>query len=393
MEQVTKKYDVVIVGGGMVGAAMALGLAQADWKIAVLESASPTDFDQNSPPDLRISAIGYRTVELLKRLGVWHNIETMRVAPYRQLETWEWQASKVEFTAKSLGLPELGYMVENTILQLGIWQHFSDYPNLDVLCPAQLKMMSRVEKGWQIELDNEDVIQATLVIGADGAESRVRQLAGIGITGWQYQQSCMLISIKIAEGQQDTTWQQFHPSGPRAFLPLFDSWASLVWYDSAQRIAQLRKLSPEKLRDEIKQAFPSRLGEFEVMSSASFPLMRRHAQCYVKDGIALIGDAAHTINPLAGQGVNLGYRDVETLLDVLISARKKGEGWQSETVLKRYQLRRYPDNLLMQTGMDAFYYTFSNDIFPVKIARNVGLMAAQRAGKLKNWALKYAIGA
>lgn len=392
MEQMKKEYDVVIVGGGMVGAAMALGLAQADWKVALLESTQPAEFAAESQPDLRISAIGYRTVELLKRLGVWYHIEAMRVAPYRQLETWEWQTSKVEFAAKSLGLPELGYMVENSVLQLGIWQHFSDYPNLDVLCPAKLKTMSKLEDGWQIELDNDQMISTSLVIGADGAESRVRQIAGIGITGWQYKQSCMLISIKTAEGQQDTTWQQFHPSGPRAFLPLFDSWASLVWYDSTERITQLRQLSPERLHQEIRQHFPTRLGEFEVISSASFPLMRRHAQNYIQSGVALIGDAAHTINPLAGQGVNLGYRDVETLLDVLIDARKKGEKWQSETVLKRYQFKRYPDNLLMQTGMDVFYYAFSNDILPVKIARNVGLMAAQRAGKLKDWALKYAIG-
>ena len=387
-----KKYDAVIVGGGMVGAAMALGLGQAGWQVAVLESTLPIDYDPTSKPDLRISAIGYKTVQLLKRLGAWPHIEAMRLAPYRQLKTWEWQISKVEFTAQSLGLAELGYMVENSVLQRGIWQQFSVYPNLEVLCPVKLKTMYRQENEWQLELDNNQSINASLVIGADGAESYVRQLSGIGLSGWQYRQSCMLISIKTGKEQQDMTWQQFYPSGPRAFLPLFDSWASLVWYDSAQRISQLCRLSPEKLHAEIKHYFPEQLGDIEVVSAASFPLIRRHAQHYIKPGLALIGDAAHTINPLAGQGVNLGYRDVDALLDVLIDAREKHEDWHSESVLKHYQFKRYPDNLLMQAGMDAFYHAFSNDILPIKIVRNIGLMAAQHAGKLKEWALKYAIG-
>lgn len=386
-------YDAVIVGGGMVGAAAALGLAKAGWHVAVIEHKQAQPFVSDAPPDLRISAIGYKSVNLLKQLGAWQAIESMRVVPYRGLETWEWPESKVVFTANSLNISELGYMVENHVLQLGLWQQFSKYSSLDVLCPAQLETMAKTSNGWSVKLSDGQQIETSLIVGADGAESQVRKLSGIGITGWQYRQSCMLIRVKTEHAQQDVTWQQFYPSGPRAFLPLFDSWASLVWYDSVARIRQLQNLSFPELTNEIKCHFPDRLGNVEVTGAASFPLIRRHAQRYVKQGLVLLGDAAHTINPLAGQGVNLGYRDVETLLKVLITARDKGEEWASEKVLKRYQFERYPDNLLMQTGMDVFYATFSNQLLPVKVVRNVALMAAQRSGKLKDWLLKYAIGA
>jgi 2-octaprenyl-3-methyl-6-methoxy-1,4-benzoquinol hydroxylase len=241
-------------------------------------------------------------------------------------------------------------------------------------------------------LDSSQTLQARLVVGADGANSQVRKLAAIGTSGWQYRQSCMLITVQTGAPQQDVTWQQFYSSGPRAFLPLYDDWASLVWYDSPQRIRQLQALPMVQLEREVTAAFPQRLGAIKAHAAGSFPLVRRHAQCYVKPGLALIGDAAHTINPLAGQGVNLGYRDVDALLEVLLEARGLGEDWGSEEVLKRYQRRRRTDNLMMQSSMDLFYTAFSNDLAPLAVIRNLALMAAQRAGKLKEQALKYALG-
>lgn len=376
----------------MVGAAAALGLAQAGWSVALLEHQAPQAFDAQSPPDLRISAIGCTSVGLLKQLGAWPAVQAMRSAPYRRLETWEWASSRVAFDAASLGLPELGFMVENRILQLALWQQLEQCENLTLYCPARLRSLQRNDDHWQVTLDSSQTLQARLVVGADGANSQVRNLAAIGTRGWQYRQSCMLITVDTGEPQQDTTWQQFFPSGPRAFLPLYDQWASLVWYDSPQRIRQLQAMPPAQLEKEIAEAFPARLGEVKVHAAGSFPLARRHAQRYVLPGLVLLGDAAHTINPLAGQGVNLGYRDVEALLAVLCDARELGEDWSSEAVLMRYQRRRRTDNLLMQSGMDLFYTAFSNNLSPLCVARNIALMAAQRAGKLKEHALKYALG-
>ncbi|OML07071.1 3-demethoxyubiquinol 3-hydroxylase [Yersinia pestis] len=392
MNKSQPNYDVVVVGGGMVGAAAALGLAQIGWSVALLEHDAPAPFDKDSVPDLRVSALGCTSVALLKQLGAWPQVQQMRYAPYRRLETWEQPGSQVVFDAASLSLPELGFMVENRILQLALWQQFAECPNLTLLCPSRLQSMVRIDDYWKVTLNEQEEIQGRLVIGADGANSLVRRLAGIGTSGWQYRQSCMLITVETDVMQQDTTWQQFFPTGPRAFLPLFDHWASLVWYDSPQRIRQLQAMSMAQLSQEIAAFFPSRLGAVKAIAAGAFPLVRRHAQQYVKPGLVLLGDAAHTINPLAGQGVNLGYRDVDALLEVLSQARELAEPWHSEQVLLRYQRRRRTDNLMMQSGMDLFYTAFSNDLPAVKFARNLALMGAPRAGELKEHALRDAVG-
>lgn len=386
------KSDVVVIGGGMVGAAAALGLAQAGFTVTVVENRKPRPFDALQPPDLRISAISASSVALLESIGVWKTLRHMRSAAYRGLETWEWEASRVSFSAQELGIPELGYMLENEVLQLALWQHLEQMPNISLMVPAELKTIAQNQDVWNVELSDGREIETKLVLGADGANSLVRAQAGIGVRGWQYRQSCMLITVQTQEDPLDVTWQQFTPQGPRAFLPLWDSWASLVWYDNPARIRQLMALPMSQLTQEIKHTFPARLGDVTAIAAGSFPLVRRHANRYVQSGLALLGDAAHTINPLAGQGVNLGYRDVDALLDVVINARQQGEIWHSEEILKRYQHRRRPDNLLMQAGMDLFYSAFSNELKPLQLVRNLGLMAAERSGELKKRALKYALG-
>lgn len=394
MNKLIESYDVVVVGAGMTGAAAALGFAQEGMRVALLEKAQPAAFAPQSAPDVRISAISRASVELLEQLGAWQHVKSMRSAPYRQLETWEEPESNVVFDAQSLGLPELGFMVENRVLQLALWQECEKYSNLDLVCPARLINLyqPKSQEEWILALDDGRALQAKLVIGADGANSQVRKMAGIGSRGWQYRQSCMLISIQTQQSQQDKTWQQFFPSGPRAFLPLYDNWASLVWYDSPAKIRRLQGMSMEQLTGAISEAFPERLGPVTAIASGAFPLTRHHARRYVIDGLALIGDAAHTINPLAGQGVNLGYRDVDALLKEVIYAREYIQPWHSLDVLKRYQRRRLPDNLIMQAGMDVFYMAFSEKLPGLKIVRNLGLMAAQRAGEAKKLALKYALG-
>ncbi|HDT6544105.1 TPA: 2-octaprenyl-3-methyl-6-methoxy-1,4-benzoquinol hydroxylase [Kluyvera ascorbata] len=380
--------DVAVIGGGMVGGALALGLAQNGFSVVVLDKAPPPAFDPTAQPDVRISAISAASVQLLRSLGVWDAVLAMRAHPWRRLETWEWQTAHVVFDAAELKLPNLGYMVENNVLQLALWQALEAHPQVTLLHGSALNEIH----GQHLHLADDTEIVARLVVGADGAQSQVRQLAGIGVHGWQYPQSCMLITVKSENEPGDSTWQQFTPTGPRAFLPLYDNWASLVWYDTPARIRQLQSLSMTQLQREISAHFPERLGNVTPVAAGAFPLTRRHALQYVQPGLVLVGDAAHTIHPLAGQGVNLGYRDVDALLDVLANARSVGEDWASLPVLERYQSRRRVDNLLMQSGMDLFYAGFSNDLGPLRILRNVGLMAAQRAGVLKRQALKYALG-
>lgn len=384
--------EVVVIGSGMVGGALALGLAQQGFTVTVLEKASPPVFDATSAPDIRISAMSASSVSLLRGLGVWEVVQRMRVHPWRRLETWEWQDAHVIFDASELKLPNLGYMVENNVLQLALWQALAAHPQVTLQQGVALDSISRDDDKQVLCLADKREIQTRLVIGADGASSQVRQLAGIGIQGWQYPQSCMLITVQCGQEPGDSTWQQFTPTGPRAFLPLYDNWASLVWYDTPARIRQLQSLSMAQLQREIITHFPERLGNVTPVATGAFPLTRRHALQYVQPGLALVGDAAHTIHPLAGQGVNLGYRDVDALLDVLVDARSVGENWSDLPILERYQSRRRMDNFVMQSGMDLFYAGFSNDLGPLRLLRNVGLMAAQRAGVLKRQALKYALG-
>lgn len=381
--------DIVVVGGGMVGGALACGLAQQGFSVTVLEKNHHAGFDPGSDPDLRISAIGSASINLLQKLGVWSAVAQMRMAPYRQLETWEWQSACLTFQAAALGLPELGFMVENRVLQTALWQTMQRL-QVTLNSPATLNDIIPHSGGWRVTLSDGQQLNTRLLIGADGAHSRLRQLAGIGVHGWRYSQSCLLITVRCASPAGDTTWQQFTPQGPRAFLPLHENWASLVWYDDPARIRQLQALPLAQLQKEVERSFPARLGRVRVTACAAFPLVRRHASRYVQEGLVLVGDAAHTIHPLAGQGVNLGYRDVDALLTLLTEARQ--QQWYSVDVLQQYQRKRYRDNLLMQSGMDLFYITFSNTCMPLKVLRNVGLVFSQHAGIIKRQVLRYALG-
>ncbi len=378
-------FDIVVIGGGMVGAATALGFAQQGKQVLLVEGKAPQPYDSQQPMDVRVSAISQTSVALLEQLGVWPAIEAMRVCPYRRLETWEAPECRTRFHSDSLGLEQLGYFVENRLLQLGIWQGFEHVDNLTLMCPDTLESIEFGELN-QVTLSSGYQCQAQWVIGADGANSKVRDLANIGVTAWDYRQHCMLISVQTQLPQQDITWQQFTPRGPRSFLPLCGHQGSLVWYDSPSRIKQLSAMSGEQLRKEILAEFPSELGDISVQKFGSFPLTRRHAQAYFQHRCVLVGDSAHTINPLAGQGVNLGFKDVIKLLEVTEKHQL------TERALRTYQASRRVDNLMMQTGMDVFYKGFSNTLPPLKFARNALLKIAEHSGPVKEQVLKYALG-
>lgn len=381
------KYDIAVIGGGMVGAAVAVGFAKQGRSVVLVEGTKPKVFDAAQAMDIRVSAISHQSVELLDSLGAWSEIKSMRVCPYRRLETWEHPECRTRFHSDELSLDQLGYIVENRLIQLGLWQVFSQYENLTVMCPERLKAIEFADVNL-VTLESGAQFEANWVIGADGANSKVRQLAGIGVTAWDYRQHCMLINVKTELPQQDITWQQFTPSGPRSFLPLCSltnedgqevGQGSLVWYDSPKRIKQLCAMGKPQLREETLRHFPAELGDIEVLQFGSFPLTRRHAQSYSSKNCVLVGDSAHTINPLAGQGVNLGFKDVDVLLSVTEQQEKL-----EDTLLAKYERARRPDNLLMQTGMDFFYKGFSNDLGPLKFVRNAALKLAENSGDRKS---------
>ncbi|WP_287948773.1 FAD-dependent oxidoreductase [Shewanella sp.] len=390
--EITKR-DVVILGGGMIGAATAIGLAQLGLSVTVIEAFRPEAYSSEQAIDLRVSAISLATETLLERLGALDRLTQMRRAPYLGLETWELEGCITRFHADAIGVSHLGHIVENRLIQLALWEQFESLDNLELLCPRSLDSFSRSENGVCVTLDDGQRLDAKLLVGADGANSRVRTWAGIGLTGWDYAQSAMLINIETAIEQQDVTWQQFTPKGPRSLLPLPGNNASLVWYDDASRIAQLSTLSNAALAQQIKMHFPERLDrQFEVLNKGSFKLTRRHAQSYFADNLVILGDAAHTINPLAGQGVNIGFKDVDALMAVISDKLSQQEAWWSNAALSEYQNRRYRDNQLMMSAMDLFYAGFSNDLLPLKVLRNAALKLANIDSPIKKQVLKYAMG-
>ncbi|WP_220743397.1 FAD-dependent monooxygenase [Shewanella colwelliana] len=385
--------DVVILGGGMVGAATAIGLAQLGLSVAVIEAYAPQEYAAEQPLDLRVSAISVASEQLLKRLGAIEAIAAMRQVAYKGLETWELDGCITQFHSDQVGASHLGHIVENRVVQLALWQAFTQHGNLELLCPIKVESFARIDEGVALSLSNGLQMTTRLLIGADGANSQVRQWAGIGLTGWDYAQSAMLINIATDTAEQDVTWQQFTPTGPRSLLPLPGNNASLVWYDDANRIAQLSSLSNEALAQQIKRYFPDRLDRgFNVLSKGSFKLTRRHAQRYYHEHVVILGDAAHTINPLAGQGVNLGFKDVNALIDTFATAIANNRCWWTTEVLADYQSKRYIDNQLMMTTMDLFYASFSNNLLPLKLLRNGALKMANLDTPIKHKVLKYAMG-
>jgi 2-octaprenyl-3-methyl-6-methoxy-1,4-benzoquinol hydroxylase len=391
--------DVIILGGGMVGAATALGLGQLGLKVTLVESHPPKAYSPEQALDLRVSAINLASEQLLTRLGAMAQLLNWRHAPYLGLETWEMQGCITQFHASQISQPHLGYFFENRLIQLSLWQEINKLSNIEVICPDKVSQIQRLPleqdnmDGIQITLNSGELRQAKLLVGADGASSQVRQWAGIGITGWDYAQSAMLINIETAKPQQDITWQQFTPKGPRSLLPLPGNNASLVWYDDANTLAQFMKLSLDELAPHIRNHFPSRLDpDFKVVARASFPLTRRHAQAYCQENLVLLGDAAHTINPLAGQGVNIGFKDVDALLTLVAGAIGEGKKWWQLDTLMGYQKARFFENQLMMTAMDGFYSAFSNDLLPFKLLRNGLLKVANIDSPIKRRVLKHALG-
>ncbi|TMM46900.1 FAD-dependent oxidoreductase [Colwellia ponticola] len=407
-------FDCVVIGGGMVGATSALTLAQLGLQVALVEKHPPAEFRAEQPLDLRVSAISLASQNLLKQVGAWQQVEQWRACPYKRLGVWEHDSAYTEFNAQDIEQAHLGHIVENRLIQLALWQQVNAMTNIRTFCPESLLSLEQNDNSTCAAYDgainpNAKVtltltntrLTAKLVIGADGAKSKVRSMSAIGMTGWDYQQSAMLINVETSLPQQDITWQQFFPTGPVAFLPLpgqsqLGGYASLVWYHQRDEITRLAALSNNQLQHEVLKKFPNRLGNIKVLAKAKFSLTRRHANRYQHKQVLLLGDAAHTINPMAGQGVNLGFKDVLALQHVIAEAIGNGEVWYNEKVLARYEKARRNENLLMMSTMDALYAGFSHRSPLVKAARNIALLAVNKVpfvnSTIKNKALAYACG-
>lgn len=390
-------YDVVIVGGGMVGAAQAAALVKQQKRVLVIEKYIPNS-DVLAQIPLRVSAINLASEQYLTELGVWSHIGETSKCMFNQLATWEQSHKPVIFSASDIQKSHLGYLIRNEALQLAAYDELNNTADhaVDIITDCKLTSIDQTNEQVSVLLtnhvSNETItFHCSLLIGADGAFSQVRSLTDIGTTGWDYQQHCLSLTIKTDFPTQHITWQEFQPSGPKAFLPLEDGYSVLIWYDNAEEIKQLVQLSNEQLKNQVLTRFPDLAGEFDVVAKASFPLTRRQANQYIKGRVVLVGDSAHTINPLAGQGVNIGYKDVEVLSQLLEEIDIK----QSETlsaVLKQYENIRKRESQLMSLAMDSFYNLFSNDKTAVKLLRGGLLTLANKFEWAKKQVLKKAVG-
>ncbi|NND89289.1 MAG: UbiH/UbiF/VisC/COQ6 family ubiquinone biosynthesis hydroxylase [Granulosicoccus sp.] len=394
----TTEYDVVIAGGGMVGSMLAAALSASSLRVAILEPVAPEPFAPGSSPqlDIRVSALSIATQRMLQKVGAWQGIIDRRACPYRQMLVWDGEAEgRTHFRASDIGAPELGHIVENRVLQLALLETIKSAGRVDYLCPARLLAFTRLaDDRIRCELsDGHGSVTTRLLVGADGARSTVRELAGIAIELTAYPHHALVATVETELPQQDITWQRFQPTGPEAMLPLPGHHASLVWYHDADQVQRLRQMNDEDFVTCVQASFPTELGGIRcVIERGSFPIAKAHARHYVADRIALIGDAAHTVHPLAGQGVNLGMLDAAVLAEVLLEALAAGRDPGSRRVLRRYERWRRGENALMISILDGFYHAFKPQPVAVRTARSAALNMADHAGPLKSLIMRYAMG-
>ncbi|TAN51867.1 MAG: 2-octaprenyl-3-methyl-6-methoxy-1,4-benzoquinol hydroxylase [Methylococcaceae bacterium] len=384
--------DVVIVGGGMVGAALGCSLGNSALRVAVIEEAPPQPYAPEQPQDLRVSAFSMASRNVLDMAGAWSRVLQMRYCPYRRMKVWE-TSGEVEFDSEEIDENFLGYIIENRLVQLALLERLPAFDNVKLFAPGKIKRMDYRPEGSEIELQDGTLLRARLLVAADGARSAVRQAAGLGVSGWDYEQHALVLSVETDYPQQDITWQRFTTHGPQAFLPMPGNHASLVWYEAPMTVKRLQGLDNDALLTELSAAFPPGLGKINrILAKGSFPLRRQHAQHYISEGVALVGDAAHTIHPLAGQGVNIGLLDAASLAEVLVQAKGYGKDIGCYKVLRQFERMRRSENLVMMTSMDLFYRVFGVTSKPVKFLRNLGLGLAETFGPAKSKVMRYAMG-
>ena len=392
------RADLLIVGAGMVGSALALALQGSGLNVVVVDGGplSVKPFDAQAMFEPRVSALSTASQRILDRLGAWDGIAGRRTSPYGEMQVWDGSGTgQIHFSAASVHADVLGHIVENRVVQDALLERLHDC-DVGLLANARLEQMRRSGDEWLLTLADGRLLRAPLVIAADGANSAVRRLTGTETREWDYLHHAIVTSVRISKPHRKTAWQRFTDTGPLAFLPLQregEHWCSIVWSVTPKEAERLTALDDETFCRELEQAFEGRLGPVVAADPRlCVPLRQRHAKRYVAEGLALIGDAAHTIHPLAGQGVNLGFLDAAVLAEVLLHANERGERLADVRVLSRFERRRMPHNLALMAAMEGFERLFQADQLPLRWLRNTGLKVVDQIPEAKATFVRQALG-
>lgn len=385
-----KHYDIVIAGASMVGATLAAALGGSGLQVAVIEPQS-LDPKLDARPDLRVSAITLASQAVFENLGCWEQMRERRAAPIECMRVWEAQ-SVLSYDSAEIGEPCLGWIVENRVMVEALVSSIRRQTNVEILSPAQLAAVEYDPDRVRVMLDDGRAVTARLLVGADGADSRVRQAAGIDWRRHDLRQFAIVAQIRTEHSHAFTAYQHFLPTGPLALLPLADpQTVSMVWSADRERAQALTAMEDATFNSELEQAFGALLGRLQVVSPrVSFPLALGFADAYTRERIALIGDAAHTVHPLAGQGVNLGILDAVTLAEVVRAANGRDLG--QHAMLRRYERARKGADLGMQLITGGFRYLFGSRWPPVQSLRRLGLSWTGHLPLVKNAIMRQASG-
>ncbi len=390
-----QSVDVAIVGGGMVGLAVACGLQGSGLRVAVLEQNPPQPLPESAPPALRVSAINAASEKLLTRLGVWSSIVANRASCYHGMEVWDKDSfGRIAFDDRSMGYSHLGHIIENDVIHQALWQKAQQCQDVTLMAPAGVQQVAWGENEAFLTLKDGGMLTARLVVGADGANSWLREKADIALTSWDYRHHALVATIRTDEPHEAVARQVFHGDGILAFLPLSDPHlCSIVWSLPPLEAASMQEATEEAFNQALDMAFDNRLGLCHLESERLvFPLTGRYARQFAAHRLALVGDAAHTIHPLAGQGVNLGFMDAAELVNELKRLHGAGKDIGQHLYLRRYERSRKHSAGVMLASMQGFRELFAGTHPAKKLLRDLGLKLADTLPGVKPQLIRQAMG-